>query len=594
MRASLLLGLAAAAACAEVYDYIVVGGGTAGPAVASRLSLGLPSATVLLIEAGPDASGDLRINVPGKRGTALGSEYDWNFTSVPQEAAGGRAFPYPRGRVLGGSSALNLMTYDRASEPEYDAWEEMGNDGWNWEAMIEAMMRAETFTGKNTDKYGDAGVGDSGPVQAVINRYIPEQQDTFIPTMNELGIEDNLESLAGDPLGVMFQPSSIDHVPWNRSTGANAYLPIAGDNLHVMSETTVAKVNLEEEEGGEHVATGVTLSDGTVIRARAEVILSAGAIQSPGLLENSGIGQKELLSEAGIEQLVDLPGVGENLQDHLRIMAVYQLKDGYVSFDNIAANETYADEQLQLWLDGELSAYDYTGSGYAFMTWPQVADEDVVAELRSLAEQAVEADPHPVLKKKLELASSDAVPQMELIFSDGYAGASGYPPKDSPDFGNQYFTLISALMHPYCRGSIHINPSDPTGAPDIDPRFFDNPHDLRALAVLLQYARRAAKTAPMADIWQDEAEPGLDVTEAADVERFVRDTALSIFHPVGTCAMLPREDDGVVDSDLRVYGVPNLRVVDASVIPMLISAHIQTAVYGIAEIAAEKIIAAAA
>lgn len=484
------------------------------------------------------------------------------------------------------------MTYDRASEAEYDAWGELGSEGWGWDVMIEAMMKSETFTGKNTDTYGSKGVGSDGPVQAVVNRYVPEQQDAFIPTLNSMGVESNLESLGGNPLGVMFQPSSVDPGPWNRSHSATAYLPIAGANLRVMPETTVQKVNIEAK-GSSHAATGVTLTDGTVISASAEVILSAGSIQSPGLLEKSGVGSSSVLSAAGITQLVDSPGVGENLQDHMRIMNSFKLKDGYTSFDNIAANETYADEQMDLWLAGELSAFDYTGSGYAFLDWPLITDEDEASELVSLAEEAVEADPHPVLKKKLELLKDSSVPEVEIVFSDGYTGVKGYPAADSPEFGDQYFTLIAALMHPLSRGSIHINPDDADGKPDIDPRFMTNEHDIRGLMAAVKYCRRAASTAPMADLWDEEYEPGKDVQTDDEWRQYALDTALSIFHPVGTCAMLPKEDDGVVDKDLRVYGVENLRVVDASVIPVLISAHIQTAVYGIAEIAAEKIIAAA-
>ncbi|MBE3042298.1 GMC family oxidoreductase [Candidatus Bathyarchaeota archaeon] len=575
------------------YDYIVVGGGTAGTALAARLSLGLPDAQILLIEAGPDAADELRINVPGKRGTALKSEYDWNFTSIPQEAADSREFAYARGKVLGGSSSLNLMTYDRASVAEYDAWGALGNEGWGWEVMIEAMMKAETFTGKNTETYGEAGVGDSWPVQAVINRYIPQQQDAFIPTLNAMGVESNLESLGGNPLGVMLQPSSVDPGPWTRSTGASAYLPIAGSNLRVMPDTTVLKVNIESKND-KKVATGVTLSDGTVITAKREVVLSAGSIQSPGLLENSGVGQKAILDAAGVEQILELPGVGENFQDHMRVMAVYQLRDGFMSFDNIQANETYAEEQLELWKAGELGAYDYTGSGYAFMNWPQVTTEAEVAELKVLAEEAVAADPHVVMKMKLELASDMSVPQMELVFSDGHAGSKGYPKKGEPGFGSQFSTLISALQHPFSRGSVHVNAADPTGPPAIDPRFFTNEHDVRALVAQLKYARRAAGTAPMADLWQGEDVPGADVTDDEALRKYVLESTLSIFHPVGTCAMLPEKDQGVVDSELRVHGVEGLRVVDASVIPMLISAHIQTAVYGIAEIAAQKMIASAA
>ncbi|PKS05734.1 hypothetical protein jhhlp_004897 [Lomentospora prolificans] len=580
--------------CDDVYDYIIVGGGTAGVAVACRLSLGLPSARILLVEAGPSAPDELKITVPGMRGTTLGTKYDWNFTSVAQPHVADRVFSYNRGRVLGGSSALNLMSYDRAAAAEYDAWEELGNPGWNWENMIDAMMRSETFTGRNTDTYGDAGVGDSGPVQAVINRYIPEQQESFIPALNSLGVPSNLESLGGDPLGVMFQPSSIDPGPWNRSYSANSYLPIAGDNLHVVTDTTVAKVNLASAGRSRKRATGITLVDGTVIRANKEVILSAGAIQSPVLLELSGIGSSSVLSAAGIRQLVNLPGVGENLQDHLRVQTSYHLKPGYVSFDNIRANATYAAEQLALYLAGERSAYMYTGSGYAFLTWDQVA-ADNGTEIKSLAQQVADADAHPVTQKKVSFLNDSAIPQVEIIFSDGYTGAKGYPAATDPLFGTQLFTLIAALMHPLSRGSLHINPSNPspTANPVINPNFFDNEHDLKAIVEAVKYTRRAASTEPMASLWETPYDPSEVLGEGTDDEwtQFARKTTLSIFHPVGTCSMLPKADGGVVDPQLKVYGTENLRVVDGSIIPLLISAHIQTAIYGIAEIASDIIIA---
>ncbi|CAI4212284.1 unnamed protein product [Parascedosporium putredinis] len=576
---ALLLALSATALakpCDEVFDYIIVGGGTAGVALATRLSLGLPDARVLLLEAGPAAPQEPKINIPGMRGSTLGTTYDWNFTSVAQPSANGRVFSYNRGRVLGGSSALNLMSYDRAAAAEYDAWEELGNPGWNWDTMIEAMMRSETFTGKNTDTYGSAGVGDSGPVQAVVNRYIPEQQETFIPALGALGVSPNLESLAGDPLGVMYQPSSIEPEAWVRSYSANAYLPIAGSNLRVRTDTTVAKVNLAsgKTEQTKKRATGVTLADGTVIRASKEVVLSAGAIQSPVLLELSGIGAADVLSAAGIEQVVDLPGVGENLQDHLRIQTSYHLKPGYISFDNIRANATYAAEQLALYNAGERSAYMYTGSGYAFLTWDQVvADEG--AELKTLAQAVAAADDHPVTQKKVAFLDDATVPQ--------------------PLFGTQLFTLIAALMHPLARGSLHINPANPspTANPIINPRFYENEHDLRAVVEAVKYTRKAAATEPMASLWETPYDPAEVEGPGSDEEwtSFAQRTSLSIFHPVGTCSMLPKADGGVVDPTLKVYGTENLRVVDASIIPLLISAHIQTAVYGIAEIAADIIIA---
>ncbi|TDZ32385.1 Dehydrogenase citC [Colletotrichum spinosum] len=571
------------------YDYIVVGGGTAGVAVAARLSEGLPDSKILLIEAGPAAWDEPKINVPGMKGSTLATKYDWNFTTVPQTHVNDRVFTVNRGKVLGGSSALNLMSYDRSAAVEYDSWEALGNIGWNWETMIAAMKKSENFTGINTDTYGSAGVGDGGPVKAVINRIIPEHQESWIPTMNALGIKTNLESLGGNPLGVMYQPSSIDATHYSRSYSANAYVPIAGSNLEILSDTVVTKINLEAV-GSEQQATGVTLQNGTIIGASKEVILSAGTIQSPGLLELSGIGQASVLEAAGVEQIIDLPGVGENLQDHLRIQSSYQLKPEYTSFDILRSNATYAAEQLALWNAGEVSLYDYTGSGYTFTTWAQALGND--SRMVSLARTAAGEDPSIVDRKKLEFMSDPTVPQLEVIFSDGYTGVKGYPASTSPLFGKGFFTLIAAIMHPMSRGTIHINPDDAAGKPVINPVYFAHEHDLEAAVQAIKYCRKIATTEPMASIWESEYEPGLDAVRTDEQWReFALNTTLSIFHPVGTCSMLPREDGGVVDADLKVYGTSNLRVVDASVIPLLISAHVQTAVYGIAEITAERIIA---
>ncbi|KAF6812394.1 choline dehydrogenase [Colletotrichum plurivorum] len=573
----------------QSYDYIVVGGGTAGVAVAARLSEGLPDSKILLIEAGPAAWDEPKINVPGMKGSTLATKYDWNFTTVPQPHVNNRVFSVNRGKVLGGSSALNLMSYDRSAAVEYDSWEALGNRGWNWESMIAAMKKSENFTGINTDTYGSEGVGDSGPVHAVINRIIPEHQESWIPTMNALGIETNLESLGGNPLGVMYQPSSIDPTHYNRSYSANAYVPIAGANLEIRTDTTVAKVNLEAA-GDAQRATGVTLQDGTVIGAAKEVILSAGSIQSPGLLELSGIGQAAVLEAAGVAQVIDLPGVGENLQDHLRIQSSYQLKPEYTSFDVLRSNATYAAEQLALWNAGEVSLYDYTGSGYTFTTWAQALGDD--SRMIELAQEAAGEDPSVVDKKKLEFMADETIPQLEVIFSDGYTGVKGYPAASSPLFGKGFFTLIAAIMHPMSRGNIHINPADVAGKPVINPNYFAHEHDLEAAVQAIKYCRKIATTEPMRSLWESEYEPGLEaVTTDEQWREFALNTTLSIFHPVGTCSMLPREDGGVVGPDLKVYGTSNLRVVDASVIPLLVSAHIQTAVYGVAEIAAERIIA---
>ncbi|KAK3941960.1 GMC oxidoreductase [Diplogelasinospora grovesii] len=592
---SLLTSLAVSAAvsaadaskCARAYDYIVVGGGTAGNAVAARLSQGLPQSSILVIEAGPAAPAELNINVPGKKGSTLGTKYDWNFTTVAQPHLKNRVIGVNRGKVLGGSSALNLMCYDRAAAAEYDMWEEVGNPGWNWDSMFAAMTKAENYTG------GPAGSGTSGPIHAVVNRVVPAHQQPFIPAVSgNFDIPENDDSLQGHAIGVMFQPSSIDPTHYNRSYSANGYLPGAGPNLKIMTDTTVAKINFKAV-GSRQRATSVTLQNGTTICARHEIVLSAGAVQSPNLLELSGIGQAPVLGAANITQLIDLPGVGENYQDHLRIQTSYQLKDEYTSFDMLKYNSTAVTAEMDKWLAGDVSLYDYTGSGFIFANWKQVNGGDD-SQLKALAQAIVDNSTDVGHRKKLEQLNDPAIPQVEVIFSDGYTGVKGYPAAGSALFGKGFFTLIAGLMHPMSRGSVHISPADPLGKPTIDPRYLDNEYDVQALVDAVKFCRQVALAEPLRSVWVSEYEPGLDLVQTdAQWRDFVLNTTLSIYHPIGTTAMLPREDGGVVDPSLMVYGTTNLRIVDAGVFPVQISAHIQTAIYGIAERAAEMIIAAA-
>jgi choline dehydrogenase-like flavoprotein len=276
-----------------------------------------------LIEAGPAAPEELKINVPGMFGSTLGGQYDWNFTTTPQPALNSRQVNLTRGKVLGGSSALNYLVWNRASAPEYDVWETVGNPGWDWDSMLLMMAKSENFTGIDSQDYGHIGRGTQGPIHNVVERYRTEQVQAWVPTLESLGLSHNLESLGGSPIGAMLQPSSINPDNNTRSYSANSYVPQVGPNLALLLSTRVAKINLEtsnkdmksrRSSEGSVVATGVTLQDGSVITAREEVILSAGSIQSPGILELSGAGQKDVLDAVGIKQIIDLPGVGENFQ----------------------------------------------------------------------------------------------------------------------------------------------------------------------------------------------------------------------------------------------------------------------------------------
>ncbi|XEU94879.1 hypothetical protein FSHL1_000163 [Fusarium sambucinum] len=578
----IISGLVSAAAATETYDYIIVGGGTAGGALATRLSLGLPNSKILLLEAGPSALEDVRINVPGMRGSILGSSLDWNFSSIAQPGLDGRSISVNRGKVLGGSSAMNFLCYDRAASAEYDAWSELGNPGWNWDTMIHGMKKSENFTGNDGDVHGR-----DGPISSTYNRIVPDVLKPWQSTVNKLGVPINDGgSLGGKPVGVMFQPTNIDVTNYTRSYSANSYLSKAGSNLKVKTSAHVAKVLFSSDKSKDLVATGVALQDGSTIKARKEVILSAGSVQSPGLLEMSGIGQTSVLSKSGIKKLLDLPGVGENYQDHLRTSNTYILKGGYESFDQFIfdAQGTAAAEQFNLWLKNKKSWYDYTSSAYAFLNWAQVSDK-VQKDINKLAKDRFAKNGTVVDKKKLEYLRDPSIPQLELLLEANYVGAQGYP-----SAGGNFITIFSTVMHPMSRGSVHINGKDPNGKPVIDLNYLNNEHDIQALIEGAKYARKVAFTEPLRSVWTTEFEPGLGTRTDKQLRDWVVKTVNSFYHPIGTCAMLPKKDGGVVDSNLKVYGTKNLRIVDASIIPVQLSGHIQTAVYGIAETAAQKII----
>ncbi|KAE8356946.1 hypothetical protein BDV28DRAFT_154254 [Aspergillus coremiiformis] len=603
---AIFLGLFWSAATAAAndglsYDFVIVGGGTAGLALASRLSHGLPESSILVLEAGPDAANDSRINIPGMRGSALGSLYDWNFTTVLQPQAGNRSMAQPRGKVLGGSSAINFMAWDRASKAEYDAWGELGNDGWNWSQMISSMLKVENFT--SSEKYDDQGVGQGGPMQTMICDYEPTQQDLWMTALKNLGVPENRNSLGGNPLGFGFQPSNVRNSDRKRSFSAHhpGYLSLAGPNLEIRVETRVNRINFKRTEAGVLLATDVTLEDNTTISATKEVIIAAGTMQSPGLLELSGIGQKDVLRAANIKQLVELPGVGENLQDHLRIPTSYRLHPNGTSVDILKINTIFAKQQLEAYNAGQRSMYDYSGGGYAFLNWTLAADDPshMEALARKAADEPLSSSPIERIRGKILLDQIQHeelnVPQMEIIFSDGYTGLKGYPPKTSSLYGSSFFSLFAVVLHPFSIGSVHVTSSLISTAPQIQPNYLAHDYDIQALVSAAKYLRKLASTDPLRPAWSEEYEPGFSVVgDGANSDsqwrNYVINNAVTIYHPVGTCAMLPKDLHGVVDGNLTVYGTENLRVVDSSVIPLLISGHTQTAVYGIAERAAEMII----
>ncbi|CAE6433226.1 unnamed protein product [Rhizoctonia solani] len=344
------------------FDYVVVGGGTAGLTVAARLSED-SKVTVGVIEAGEYLPDDPVINTPSSAFSIPGNaNYDWLFKSVPQVNSNNRVLNLPRGKLLGGSSAINIMTFDRGSKIEYDAWAKLGNPGWDWNGLLPNMKDAERFTGvdpfrvnyTNTDPNDIfPSQGKSGPVAASYNDWYSNIVLPFGKSMANLGIPINFDPDSGNAFGTFNSATSVNRTTGRRSYSATTYYAYNAHrpNFVVLTGAQATKINFKDtvnaNKTGKLVATGVSFihqSKSYVVKAKKEVILSAGTFQSPQLLELSGIGNSTILLKNGIKTLIDLPGVGENYQDHMVLTTTYELKRGssIQDYDALRNNATFA------------------------------------------------------------------------------------------------------------------------------------------------------------------------------------------------------------------------------------------------------------
>ncbi|TFK61171.1 alcohol oxidase [Pluteus cervinus] len=596
-------------------DYLVVGGGAAGLTVAARLSE-LPGVTVGLIEAGTHETNVPQITTPGMIGSMIANPtYDWTFFSTPQPLANNRPVLQPRGKGLGGSTLINFTGVNRASKEELDAIEQLGNKGWNWDSLLHYMKKSEKtvppdVSAETAQKFAlttDWSThGSDGPVFKVYPKVLTEVQATIFDTFETLGVQRNPNANNGVNIGSLTTFSSVDPHTATRSSAYTAYYAPNAErpNFVVLTGAHVTKVVFEPTADGLQRAVGVEfVKDGTITTLtgiRRDVILAGGTFQTPQLLELSGIGNPDVLAKHNIKTVIDLPGVGENLQDHMYVPTVSEVQPHLETIDILWEEGQFA-KYMGLYYaekEGYLSTIPAPGFTLVPLHSLFTDSEREAWQARAKVESQVflEKHTHPALRSAVEkqldfqlkwFADRNQV-QAEVLNFIGHQPIPG----STPVPGKRYTTLIIAIMHPLTRGSVHLASSDPLAAPAIDPNYFANPADFDLLLQLLKFTLKFYRTAPLGELFKANVLPPPEVAESGDEEalkEWVRQWVGPVYHPVGTAAMLPREDGGVVDPSLKVYGTSNLRVVDASILPFEISCHSQTVVYAVAEKAADII-----
>ncbi|KDR82205.1 hypothetical protein GALMADRAFT_135568 [Galerina marginata CBS 339.88] len=588
------------AVATEDFDYLIVGGGASGALLAGRLSAN-PNLRVGILEAGFLVENNTTL-VPALFGNFIGDpNLDWGFTSTPQAHLGGRELSLPRGKALGGTAVVNGMYFVRASAPEYDAWEKLGNPGWNWETINKHIMSIESFTPAPTEiaqKFGseDAGHGTQGPINVTFSNYYEPNEviPAFEKTMELLGVPRNKAASAGSNVGVYEVPTSIDPTNRTRSSVVNGFIKPSLNRQNLVINTGALVTRIDFASGSPLVATGVQYIQGNVtkllkVKPSGKVILAAGTYQTPKILELSGIGNATILKHLKIQVRNDLPGVGENLQDHVGVLGVWELNpDVGQSFDAILTNTTFATEQWSSYLANRTGVFaSVPGSTAAFLPYSSFITADRLSQLKAGLDKELEAFKGTTYETQLalqrQLLENDSVPQVEFVMTTEIQS-----PLVVPELGKSYLSIAANVVRPFSRGSVHADSTDPTAHPAIDLNYLGFNHDFQILKEAFSFVlNNVTKTPPFSDIIKVLRAP-TDTTDAG-LNQYIIDNIFSVWHPCGSSSMLPLSQNGVVDSKLKVYGTKNVHVVDAGLIPLELSTHTMATVYGNAAFAAELV-----